>query len=147
MSDILPASFMLIDGFDHIDELPFANGGFADVYKATYKGQLVVAKALKTTSMDDLENVHKVSSLSSAWYHSLFTAHITFSALCEGSRRLEMASTRKHPTIRWGYIRSVPILDGLSLDGEWEYHEFPQGQSPSEPVQPGNSIILRIVRC
>ena len=62
-SGILPASFMLTDGFDHIDKLPFANGGFADVYKATYKGQLVVAKALKTTSMDDLENVHKVGSL------------------------------------------------------------------------------------
>ena len=33
------------------------------MYKATYKGQLVVAKALKTTAMDDLENVHRVSSL------------------------------------------------------------------------------------
>ena len=62
-SGILPASFMLTDGFDHIDRRPFANSGFADVYKATHKGQLVVAKVLKTTSMDDLENVHRVSSL------------------------------------------------------------------------------------
>ena len=54
---------MLADGFDHIDRRPFANGGFADVYKATYKGRLVVAKALKTTPIDDLEDVHKVSSL------------------------------------------------------------------------------------
>ena len=61
-SGILPASFMLTDGFDHIEQRPFTSGGFADVYKATYKGQLVVAKALKTTAVDDLENVHKVSS-------------------------------------------------------------------------------------
>ena len=60
-SGVLPASFMLTDGFDHIDQRPFASGGFADVYKATYKGQLVVAKALKTASVNDLENVHKVS--------------------------------------------------------------------------------------
>ena len=60
-SGILPASFMLTDGFDHIESRPFTSGGFADLYKATYKGQPVVAKALKTTSLDDLENVHKVS--------------------------------------------------------------------------------------
>jgi predicted unusual protein kinase regulating ubiquinone biosynthesis (AarF/ABC1/UbiB family) len=51
---------MLMEGFDDIEERPFTSGGFADVYKATYKGQPVVAKALKTTAVDDLENVHKV---------------------------------------------------------------------------------------
>jgi hypothetical protein len=51
---------MLTEGFDNIETRPFTNGGFADVYKATYKGQLVVAKALKTTAVGDLENVHKV---------------------------------------------------------------------------------------
>jgi hypothetical protein len=62
-SGVLPASFMLTDGFDHIEPRPFANGGFANVYRATYKGQLVVAKALKATSVRDLENVHKVWGL------------------------------------------------------------------------------------
>ena len=62
-SGILPASFMLTDGFDHIDQRPFANGGFADVYKATYRGQPVAAKALRTTSTDDLGIVHKVNGL------------------------------------------------------------------------------------
>ena len=64
-SGVLPASFMLTDGFDDLESRPFTSGGFADVYKATYKGLPVVAKALKTTSMDDLENVHKVSYPSS----------------------------------------------------------------------------------
>jgi len=54
---------MLTDGFDNIEARPFTCGGFADVYKATYKGKPVVAKALKTTAVDDLENVHKVSDL------------------------------------------------------------------------------------
>jgi hypothetical protein len=62
-SGVLPASFMLTDGFDNLELRPFTSGGFADVYRATYKGQPVVAKALKITSMDDLENVHKVSGL------------------------------------------------------------------------------------
>ena len=54
---------MLTEGFDHIEERPFTCGGFADVYKATYKGQCVVAKALKTTSVENLDNVHKVSGV------------------------------------------------------------------------------------
>ena len=62
-SGVFPASFMLTDGFDHIESRPFTSSGFADLYRATYKGQPVVAKALKTTSLDDLENMHKVSGL------------------------------------------------------------------------------------
>ena len=54
---------MLAEGFDHIDEQPFTCGGFADVYQATYKRQPVVAKTLKTTCMENFENVHKVSGV------------------------------------------------------------------------------------
>lgn len=82
---------MLTEGFDHIDERPFTCGGFADVYKAIYKGQPVVAKALKTTSVENLDNVHKVSGVifcTIARY-----AYATFPALCEGGCRVEMAST------------------------------------------------------
>ena len=70
-SGVLPASFMLTDGFDDLESRPFTSGGFADVYKATYKGLPVVAKVLKTTSVDDLENVHKVSDLSSGQIREL----------------------------------------------------------------------------
>ena len=62
-SGVLPASFALTQVFDHIDERPFTSGGFADVYRATYKGQPVVAKALKTTCMENFENVHKVGGV------------------------------------------------------------------------------------
>ena len=67
---------MLTDGFDRLDTQPFASGGFADLYRATYKGQPVVAKALKTTSLDDLENVHRVSGPSSRQIVEF--AHVNF---------------------------------------------------------------------
>lgn len=80
-SGVLPASFMLTDGFDHIDQRPFASGGFADVYKATYKGQPVVAKALKTAHVNDLENVHKVSLTFCFVVRSVHCSHRISSAL------------------------------------------------------------------
>lgn len=63
VSGVLPSSFILTEGLDDIEARPFTSGGFADLYKATYKGQPVVVKTLKVTSMDNIENVHKVSGL------------------------------------------------------------------------------------
>ena len=62
---MLPASFILTDGFDNIETRPFASGGFADLYKATHRGKPVVVKALKNacTGDPDSENVRKVSNL------------------------------------------------------------------------------------
>ena len=63
-SGVFPASFMLTDKFDDIETQPFTSGGFAHVYRATYKDQPVVAKALKTDSVEGLDDVHKVWSTS-----------------------------------------------------------------------------------
>ena len=82
---------MLKEGFDDIEERPFTSGGFADVYRATYKGQPVVAKALKTTSVENLENLHKVRDL--IFCATTRSAYVAFSALCEGGSGVEMAST------------------------------------------------------
>ena len=88
---MLPASFILTEGFDDIAERPFTSGGFADVYKATYKGQSVVVKALKTTSLDRLESIHKVCGPNLSTIAQ--SAHDGSSALCRGGRSMEMAST------------------------------------------------------
>ena len=74
-SGVLPVSFMLADGFDNIEARPFTSGRSADVYRATYKGQPVVAKVLKTTSMDDLDNVCKVCDLISGQIAHRLTFH------------------------------------------------------------------------
>ena len=58
-----PSSFMLTDGLDDFEPRPLASGGFADTYRATYKGQPAVAKAFKVTFVNDLENMHKVGGL------------------------------------------------------------------------------------
>lgn len=143
-SGVLPASFMLTDGFDNLESRPFTSGGFADVYRATYKGQLVVAKALKTTTVEDLDNVHKVSSLIPGRISQI--VYSISSALCEGSCRMEVASAREHLTVRRCYLETAALFDGLGLDGEWEYHEFYQGQSEPESVPPRRYIVCRIVR-
>jgi hypothetical protein len=120
---------MLTEGFDNIEARPFTSGGFADVYKATYKGQPVVAKALKTTAVDDLENVHKVCGFMSRTIAQ--SVEVRFSAVRERGCGMEMASTRKHPTVRWGYLDTTALFDGLRLDGEWKHYELHQDRSGS----------------
>lgn len=142
-SGVLPTSFTLTDGFDNLESRPFTSGGFADVYKATYKGQLVVAKALKTTTMEDLENVHKVCRRFPPKSCNPFTLH---PALREGGCRMEVASAREYPTIRWGYFDTAALFDGFCLDGEREYYEFHQGQPTSESVPPRKYILFYIGR-
>ena len=82
-SGVLPASFTLADEFDDVEPGPFTSGGFADLYRATYKGQPVVAKALKSTYVDGAssEHVRKVSSLVSGRIIRL--AYGEAPALCE----------------------------------------------------------------
>ena len=88
-SGVLPTSSLLTEGFDHFDERPFACGGFADVYRATYKGQTVAVKTFKAMYMDNLEDTHRVGGL--VFCTTTQPAHVTFSALCKGDRRMEMA--------------------------------------------------------
>jgi len=54
---------MLTDEFDTIEARPAFAYGLPGMYKATYQGQLVVAKALKTAASDDLENIRRVGGL------------------------------------------------------------------------------------
>ena len=82
---------MLTEGFDSIEARPFTSGGFADVYKATYKGRLVVAKALNATAVGDLENVHKVGGPISRTIVQF--VEVPFLALRERGCGMEMAST------------------------------------------------------
>ena len=70
---ISPASFMLTEEFDHIEERPRTRGGFVDVYRTTDKGQPEVVSAFEIMSMGNLENVHMVSGV----------IFCTSSALCE----------------------------------------------------------------
>ena len=133
---------MLTDGLDDLEPRSFASGGFADTYRATYKGQPAVAKAFKVTFVNDLENMHKVGGLISE--HVVRFTYAASPALRERGRRMEMASAREHSTIRRSYFETAAVFDRLGLDGEREYHEFRQGQSRSEPVPPRGYIVFRI---
>ena len=77
---------MLTEGFDDIKEPQFTSGGSADMYKTAYKGQLVVVKTLKITSVDNLKKLCKVSGLI---FHTITqSVYVTFTALCEGGCRM-----------------------------------------------------------
>lgn len=55
ISGVLPQSFILTGELEEIDKEPFNGGGFSYVYKATYGGQMVVAKVLKIDTHGDLK--------------------------------------------------------------------------------------------
>ena len=141
-SAILPASLALTEELDDVEERPFTSGGFTDGYKATYKGQQVVAKVLKAAPVDDTGDVHKVGGL--AYFAIAQSSYVTFSALCEGGRRMEVASTCERPAVRWGYLDTTIVFHGLDLDGERGYYEISQDYPKSESVQPRGYITSRI---
>jgi len=86
---------MLTEGFDDIEVRPFTKGGFAEVYRARYKGQSVVVKVLKTTPMDTLENIYQVCGLISLRPCDLLTLH---------SQRFVKE------VVRWKWLRHENIL-------------------------------------
>ena len=53
VSGVLPQSFIITRELEEVEEQPFNGGGYSYVYKATYKGEKVVVKALKIDSYMD----------------------------------------------------------------------------------------------
>ena len=51
---------MLTPTLDEHGTIPFATGGFSEVYKATLEGRCVVVKVLKIPNTETIENVRKV---------------------------------------------------------------------------------------
>ena len=57
----LPSSHMIQEGLQKTDDYAFTSGGFADVYRGTYKGQKVAIKAFRIYAQGDLMQVRKVT--------------------------------------------------------------------------------------
>ena len=57
---ILPSSFVLAPKTVKRVAEPFANGGFSNVYKATFEGRPVAVKVLKIPASMDPKKVHRV---------------------------------------------------------------------------------------
>ena len=60
VSGVLPQSFALNGGLESIESIPFARGGFLNVYKATCNGKVVVVKALRIDVLGDEQRVRMV---------------------------------------------------------------------------------------
>jgi len=55
----LPESYLLSDKFD-LSGMPRASGGFADVWKGKFRGEVKVAiKCLRVSATDDKAKIHK----------------------------------------------------------------------------------------
>ncbi|KAF8077682.1 kinase-like domain-containing protein [Lyophyllum atratum] len=57
-SEIIPAS-VLIRGLTLIDNQPVSGGGFADIYRATYRGQEVALKHLRVRQDQDSQRIRR----------------------------------------------------------------------------------------
>lgn len=90
-SGVLPASFILTEGFYNIEQKSFTSGGSADLCKATYNGQSVMMMVFNPDLNEDLEGVHKVRG--PIFCTAMQSTHVVLPALGEGSCRMEMVST------------------------------------------------------
>ena len=59
-SEIIPAS-VLIRGLSLIESQPVSGGGFADIYRAMYRGQEVALKHLRVRQDQDSQNIRRVN--------------------------------------------------------------------------------------
>jgi hypothetical protein len=59
-SEIIPAS-VLIRGLSLIEQQPVSGGGFADIYRAMYRGQEVALKHLRVRQDQDSQAIRRES--------------------------------------------------------------------------------------
>lgn len=61
---ILPDSYYLdANQIKRLSEVPFASGGYSDVWRGTYKEENVSIKAFRVYTTDNIKNLTKVSNL------------------------------------------------------------------------------------
>ena len=68
-------------------ELPCSRGGFADIWKGEYLGQMVAAKALRVSETDDFNTIRRVGSPLLVLFIKELTASIT--ELLQGGHDME----------------------------------------------------------
>jgi hypothetical protein len=126
-------SFLFIGGILLESVHAAAHGGFADVYRAKYRGQQV---ALKRARLEDheKEGFHLVSTrhLGPLYKRSsnLFIRTVSASDVRERSTCLASTSSPQHPTISWNRCNDIlncpGCLHGIPVDASWYTHEFHQ---------------------
>ena len=61
---VLPSSYHLDDGqIKKLNDVPFASGGYSDVWRASYKGDSVSVKAFRVYTTDNIKDLTKVSKI------------------------------------------------------------------------------------
>ena len=61
--DLLPSSFVLPQDSVKLEATPFDSGGYSSVFRATFKGRVIVIKVLNVTAQVERKRLHSVSAL------------------------------------------------------------------------------------
>ena len=63
--EILPVSYYLDDNqIEKLDEVPFASGGYSDVWCTLYRGENIAVKVLRVYAADNIKFLTKVLKIS-----------------------------------------------------------------------------------
>ena len=116
----LPESCLLPDKFD-LSGMPRASGGFADVWKAEFRGEVKIAiKCLRVSDTDDKAKIHKVGKHATPPYPGLL---IRRTALLQGSCHMEELIPSERPQSYWRsrHFRARETFHGLRMDGQRQH--------------------------
>lgn len=92
-------------------------GGFTDVWKGKYNGQIVAVKILRVHSTSDLEKAKKVNSSQLVVLASRLIT--SYAAILQGGGNVEDASSSERAAIIGRRRKSAH--DGIRVDEEWEH--------------------------
>ena len=97
----LPSS-LNIEGIEEVEREPSACGGFADIFRGSFRAQIVALKRLRLmqATADDRLKIRKVSP-TLHFTPTLFTMHIGLADVFSGSSYLEAAPTSACSALPW----------------------------------------------
>ena len=95
---ILPSSYYLDDSeINKLNEVPFASGGYSDVWRASYQGENVSIKAFRVYATDNIKQLTKVLSTFPRCVRELLLT--TFNSPQAWCKEMVVCRNLSHPNI------------------------------------------------
>jgi hypothetical protein len=101
-------------------EIPQFSTPFADTWKGEHKGKGVAATVLKIYLTSDSERIKKVDCPRFVTLINKLT--VSCAAVLRGGHDVEDPSSSKRLAVGGCDNDRKPARDGVTVDGEWEYH-------------------------
>ena len=110
-------------------------GGFADVRKGEYRGQVVAAKVPRIYATSDLQKIIRVRSRWRSGFLRicLYIDHNPAEVL-QGVRNVENSSPSERVATTRSHNDWDPVCDGVRMDDEWKYQPICEGTQGRESI-------------